>query len=280
VTTSRWRRRRGSRTEPSREAGARADDAGSDEDERRILAALARLRDRTAREVMTPRVDLVALRFPFGLKEVAEAVSESGHSRFPVYEDDLDHLVGVLFVKDVFRSGWVLSPSATQEYPLSRLRKPMLVPESRGVAGLLQEMRQRRIAFAVVVDEYGGVEGVLTVKDLVSELVGDLPDEFDRHEPDEDITRIDSRRWLVGGACPVDRVSAELGVEVPEGEYVTLGGFLFDRFGHIPREGECLAYKGWELSVQQMDRRRVAKVVVTAPSGTIGPAGPPASDGK
>ena len=137
---------------------------------------------------MTPRVDVVALRIPFGLKDVAEAVSESGHSRFPVYEEDLDRLVGVLFVKDVFRSGWLTSSSTRQEDLLGRLRKPLLVPESRRVMGLLQEMRQGRIAFAVVVDEYGGVAGVLTVKDLMSELVGDLPDEFDRPEPDEDIT--------------------------------------------------------------------------------------------
>ena len=257
-----------------------ARDSGSEEHERRILEALAQLRDRTAREVMTPRVDVVALRVPFGLKDVARAVGESGHSRFPAYEEDLDQLAGVLFVKDLFRSGWLLNPSASPDDLLSRLRKPLVVPEGRRVMGLLQEMRQGRIAFAVVVDEYGGVAGVLTVKDLVSELVGDIPDEFDRHEPDEDVTRIDPRRWLVGGACPVDRVRAELGIELPEGEYVTLGGFLFDRFGHIPCEGESLTHDAWELSVQQMDRRRVAKVVVTAPSGTIGPAGPPASHGK
>jgi CBS domain containing-hemolysin-like protein len=232
---------------------------------------------------MTPRVDVVALSVPVTLDDVARAVRESGHSRFPVYEEDLDHLVGVLFVKDLLRSGWLPGgeTQSTQAAWLDvarRVRQPFLVPESRHVLDLLSEMRQRRKAFAVVVDEYGGVEGVLTVKDLVSEIVGDLLDEFDP-PADEAITRVDRRRWLVDGSCPVDQVGASLGLEIPAGEYVTLGGFLFDGFGHIPSEGEQLEVGGWELLVAEMDRRRVAKVVIRAPSGTIGEA-PPQENGK
>jgi putative hemolysin len=112
-----------------------------------------------------------------------------------------------------------------------------------------------------VVDEYGGVAGVLTVKDLLSALVGDLRDEFDRGgEPD--IIRVDRTRWLVDGSASIDDVSEQLGVDIPEGEYVTLGGFLFDAFGHIPEEGEKVRQGNWELRVAEMDRRRVAKVVV------------------
>ncbi|HEX2039375.1 MAG TPA: transporter associated domain-containing protein, partial [Acidimicrobiales bacterium] len=181
---------------------------------------------------MTPRVDVVALRAPVTADDVARAVKQSGHSRFPVYEDDLDSLLGVLYVKDLFRSGDV------------RLRKPFLVPEHRPVLDVLQEMRRGRNAFAVVIDEHGGVEGVLTVKDLVSELVGELPDEFDRDEED-DIVRVDAERWLVDGACPVDRLREEVGVAVPDGDYVTLGGFLFTRFGRIPAEGDEVAHEGW-----------------------------------
>lgn len=206
---------------------------------------------------MTPRVDVVALRAPVTPDDVARAVRESGHSRFPVYENDLDDLVGVLFVKDLFRSGGVV-----------RLREPYVVSEHRPVLDLLQEMRQRRAAFAVAVDEHGGVEGVLTVKDLVSELVGELPDEFDRPEDDE-IVRVDPARWLVDGACPIDRLREEVGAPVPDGEYVTLGGFLFQRFGRIPAEGDTVVHGDWEFRVTEMDRRRIAKVVLRAPSGTI-----------
>lgn len=225
------------------------------ESEQEIVAALLRLRTTTAREVMTPRVDVVALSVPVTPTAVAQAVKESGHSRFPVYQETLDQLVGVLFVKDLFRNGGTGS---------LRFRKPFLVPEGRLVLDLLQEMRQRRRAFAVVVDEYGGVEGVLTIKDLVSELVGELPDEFDRQE-EADVIRIDSHRWLVGGQVALDRVEQEVGLQLPAGEYVTVGGFLFDRFGRIPAENDVIEHHGWQFRVAEMDRRRIASVVLRAP---------------
>ena len=279
------------RKDPS---GQRADPQPPSEEEQEILASLAALRDRTAREVMTPRVDVVALDVPVTVGDVVRAVRESGHSRFPVYENDLDHLVGILFVKDLFRSGWwdsqqdadVLvvardpdTPPLLADAPIRKLRKPFLVPEGRQVLDVLSEMRKRRNAFAVVVDEYGGFEGVITIKDLVSELVGELPDEFDRDE-EAPIVRVDAGRWLVAGDCPVDDINEELEMDLPEGEYVTLGGFLFDRFGHIPTEGETVQHNGWELRVAEMDRRRVGKVVVRAPSGSIAAGGDPPADGK
>lgn len=234
-------------------------------EEERILNALTALRETSAREVMTPRVDVVALPLPVTPEDVAQAVRESGHSRFPVYSEDLDHLAGVLFVKDIFR----MNEAPTAESIARRLREPFLVPEGRRVLDLLARMRAERHAFGVVVDEYGGVEGVLTVKDLVSELVGDLRDEFDAVE-DEPISKVDAQRWLVDGACPVDDVSATLGIGIPEGDYVTLGGFLFDRFGRIPAEGDEVDVDGWQFRIAEMERRRVSKVVVRAPSTTIG----------
>ena len=254
------RRLRGRRAEPT---------PAPDDQEQAILAALAELRTTSVREVMTPRVDVVALALPVSLDDVARAVKESGHSRFPVYEQSLDELRGVLFVKDLFRLG--LDPPPSPEVISRRLRKPYLVPEGRLVPDVLREMRLKRAAFAVVVDEYGGVEGVLTIKDLVSELVGELHDEFDR-EPEEDIVRVDATRWLVDGASPVDRVSEEIGIVIPEGDYVTLGGFLFATFGRIPEEGDELGIDGWIYRIEEMDRRRIAKVVVRAPSGNLTPS--------
>jgi len=253
-----WRRRAKDPSEP----------AGSAE-EQRIMASLVKLRETTAREVMTPRVDVIALALPISSEDVARAVKESGHSRFPVYEENLDHLVGVLFVKDMFRMSATEPPTA--ESIARRLRPPFLVPEGRRVLDLLARMRTERHAFAVIVDEYGGVEGVLTIKDLVSELVGDLRDEFDA-VPDAPISRVDSARWLVEGACPVDDVGAEVGVDIPEGDYVTLGGFLFDRFGRIPSEGEEVDLDGWTFRIEEMERRRIAKVIIRAPSRAAGPA--------
>jgi CBS domain containing-hemolysin-like protein len=247
-------------------------EAGQDQ-ERLILAALHDLRDTTVREVMTPRVDVVGLPIPVHAADVARAVRQTGHSSFPVYDDDLDHLIGILFVNDLFRSGWELDarngngagePDKPTPLDISRrLRQPYPVPESRFVLDVLADMRRDRRAFAVVVDEYGGVAGVLTVKDLLSALVGDLRDEFDPGGEPE-IIRVDRTRWLVDGGASIDDVREQLGVDIPEGEYVTLGGFLFDAFGHIPEEGERLQRDDWELRVAEMDKRRVAKVVVQA----------------
>lgn len=262
------RRRRGA------EDGAAAADP-ADDIEQEIVEALGRLRTTAAREVMTPRVDVVSLGMPVTADDVALAVKESGHSRFPVYEEDLDHLAGVLFVKDLFRMG----ETGTTEAIHKRLRKPFLVPESRRVLELLQEMRQRRIAFAVVVDEYGGVEGVLTIKDLVSELVGDLRDEFDR-EGDAEVIRIDAERWLLDAQLGVDDARDELGADLPAGGYVTLGGFLYAGFGRIPDEGDVLEHDGWEFRVQEMDRRRIAKVIAKAPSEALRPSSTIDATGK
>ena len=238
-----------------------------DGEEERIRSALAKLGEVTAKEVMTPRVDVVALELPITLDDVARAVRESGHSHFPVYEGDLDRLAGMLFVKDLFRMGdW--PNGITPDSVARRLRPPFLVPESRSVLELLAQMRQRRHAFAVVVDEYGGVEGVVTIKDLVSELVGDLRDEFDK--PDEAmVTPIDPTRWLVDGTAPVEDVSEALGIDLPDGDYVTLGGLLFERFGRIPDEGDIYEWQGWEFRIAEMDRRRISKVVVRAPAATM-----------
>jgi CBS domain containing-hemolysin-like protein len=235
----------------------------SDEQERHILAALADLRDTTVSEVMTPRVDVVGLPIPVHSEDVARAVRESGHSCFPVYDDDIDNLVGVLYVNDLFRAGSsVERPSAIDIS--RRLRQPYLVPESRRVLDVLAEMRRVRRTFAVVVDEYGGVAGVMTVKDLLAALVGDLYDEFDPGGEPE-VVRVDRNRWLVDGGASIDDVRSQMGLDLPEGKYVTLGGYIFDALGHIPVEGERLNYEGWELRIVEMDKRRVAKVVVVQP---------------
>lgn len=265
----------------TRRQGSPAEGSRSDasDQERLILAGLTSLRDRTAREVMTPRVDTVSLRAPFHYQDVARAFRRSGHSHFPVYEGDGDHLLGVLFIKDLFHIDLLplRQEGAPDEPPrlygidldlTRRVREPFAVPESRNALELLAEMRKLRRGFAVVVDEYGAVSGVITINDLVSELVGDIHDEYDQASTPS-VRRIDQTRFLVDGACDIDEVREAIGAPLPDGEYVTLGGFLFDRFGRIPEEGDELEWRGWSFRVDKMERRRIAKVVARAPSATM-----------
>jgi magnesium and cobalt transporter len=251
--------------------------AAAREQERIILEALADLRDMDVREVMTPRVDVTYLTIPVHAEDVGRAVRTTGHSCFPVVHDDLDDLIGILFVNDIFRTGSrapgrgdVGGPSsgerdATDPSPLEisrKIRPAHLVPETLGVLEALADMRRQRRQVAVVVDEYGGVAGLLTVKDLLEPLVGELHDEFDEEEESE-MVRVDNSRWLLDGQTNVDDVRERLGIEIPDGEYVTLGGLLFERFGHIPNEGEAVRVGDWDLKVVEMDKRRVAQVVAT-----------------
>jgi putative hemolysin len=236
-----------------------------------ITRGLQTLRDATARDVMTPRVDVIALPAPVSLTDVIGAVRRSGRSHFPVYEGDLDRLLGVLFVKDILTISLTDATKVATADLTERLREPYVVPESRNALEILSEMRRGRRGFAVVVDEHGGFAGVLTVNDLVSELVGDLHDEYDR-PTSPSIVRIDRQRYLVDGSCAIVELRDQLGIEIPDGEYVTLGGFLLDRLGHIPEERETLEALGWMFRITKMDRRRIAKVVLEAPSATISPS--------
>ena len=163
---------------------------------------------------------------------------------------------------------------ATDPSPLEisrKVRQPYLLPESLGVLEALADMRKHRRAVAVVVDEYGGVAGLLTVKDLLEPLVGDLHDEFDEVE-EPHIVRVDNTRWLIDGQTNVDDVRDRIGIDIPDGEYVTLGGLLFERFGHIPSEGESVRVGDWDMRVVEMDKRRVAQVVATFAGGEPAPA--------
>jgi magnesium and cobalt transporter len=259
--------------------------ASATEQERIILEALADLRDMDVREVMTPRVDVTYLTIPVHAEDVARAVRTTGHSCFPVVHDDLDDLIGILFVNDIFRTGGrgTVSVDAratsgerdtTDPSPLEisrKVRPATLVPETLGVLEALADMRRQRRQVAVVVDEYGGVAGLLTVKDLLEPLVGELHDEFDEEEESE-MVRVDNTRWLLDGQTNVDDVRERLGIEIPDGEYVTLGGLLFERFGHIPNEGEAVRVGDWDLKVVEMDKRRVAQVVATYAGDAVPPS--------
>jgi putative hemolysin len=224
--------------------------------EREIIDALFSLADRAIREVMTPRVDMVSLTAPLSQHAVQEAVTATGHSRFPVVADTHDEILGILAVKDLLR----LPPGASPTDIARLLRPPTYIPESRPVLAVLQEMRRSRFGFGVVVDEHGGVEGIATTKDVISELVGSLQDEYDPTVPS--IIPAGPQRWVVDGRTDVDELEHEIDRDLPRGDYSTVAGLFMDEAGRIPEEGDRIDVEGVTLTVLLMDRRRIARMRV------------------
>jgi CBS domain containing-hemolysin-like protein len=231
------------------------------------------------RDVMTPRVDVAYLTFPVTPEAIAEAVRDTGHSCFPVVSGDLDDVLGVLFVNDLFRSSTTKRAIGvslpTAEEITRKIRRPLMLPETFDLLESLGEMRSQRRTFALVLDEHGGVAGVVSIRDILEQLVGDLNDEFDEDE-EPTIVRIRQHRWLVDGQTHVDRVEEELGVVIPEGEYVTIAGFVLDLAGEIPDAGTTYTYGEWTFRVQSVEKRRINEVVIehhppiiAEPSGAI-----------
>lgn len=222
--------------------------------EREIIDALFRVADRPVREIMTPRVDIAALTLPISMDDIRYAVTTTGHSRYLVGQGDLDHLTGVLYVKDLLR----VNPEADSEAIARVVRPAYFVPESATVLGVLQDFRLRRRAFGVVLDEHGGVEGIVTMKDLVSELVGELQDEYDPGAPS--IVQIGQAQWLADGRLPLEEAVSATGREITAGPYATLAGFYLSVAGHIPDEGDSLEADELRLTVLQMDRYRIDRL--------------------
>ncbi|MBT8208715.1 MAG: HlyC/CorC family transporter [Acidimicrobiia bacterium] len=229
--------------------------------EREILHALFGLADHTVRDVMTPRVDIHTLAQPVSVEDVRAAVNATGHSRFPVIADDLDQLVGVLYVKDLFRA-------STDADITSMTRTPFFFPETTTVLAAMNELRRRRLGFGFVLDEHGGVEGIVTMKDLMSELVGELQDEYDPTAPT--VVRIGRLQWLADGRLPVEELSQHTGITLPTGPYSTVGGLYLALAGAIPEEGDQVTVDGGaRLVVLRMDRNRIDRVRVETPENQV-----------
>jgi putative hemolysin len=224
--------------------------------EREIIHSLFELAELSVRDVMTPRVDIYSLESPVVLDDVRRAVRDTSHSRFPVIKDDMDHVIGVLHVKDLLAMPG--EPSTSDIHRV--LREPVYVPESKSVLDLLLEMRSQRLAFVVVTDEHGGVEGIVTLTDLLSELVGELQDEYD--DEATPVLAIAQDEWLIDGRVPVEDLVEVIGADLPEGEYTTVGGLILDLGGRIPDVGDVVAVGAVSLEVVSMERNRVEQVRV------------------
>jgi CBS domain containing-hemolysin-like protein len=230
-----------------------------------LLRRTIRFGDKRAAEAMTPRVDVAGLRADATIAELIAAVRETGRSRFPVYEETLDLITGVVSVIDALRVSPEYRPTTTVA---AVAREPIYVPESLDLDGVLRALRRGGGDMAIVVDEYGGTDGVVTAEDLVEELVGDILDEHDV-PPELMATELTApngeRAFLVDGFLREDELAEQTGFRLPEGPYETLAGFLMARLGRIPVAGETVSEHGWEFTVVEVDRRRIEQVRVVRP---------------
>lgn len=220
----------------------------------RLLTGAIVFGDLDAAETMVPRPDVVAVESGASVGEIEELMKRTGHSRIPVYRGDLDETIGFVHVKDLMG---VADGDHDRPIDLSLVREPLFVPESAHIRSVLDEMRRTRIHFAMVVDEHGSVAGIVTMEDIAEELVGEIRDEHDRRERRPVMTR-DGR--VLAPALIRPSQLTEFGIDLPEGEYETLGGLIMDRLGRLPRPGDVVEEEGWKLRVTSTDGRRVSEV--------------------
>ena len=232
--------------------GGSLSDAQSD-----VLRRAVELGDRRVVEVMIPRPDVVSLPAEATLADLRDAARRTGHSRFPVVGVDEDDIVGTVHVKDLIS----VDEAKRDTIQVGDIARPLVtVPESESLRNLLTDLRRRRRTYAVVVDEHGGTAGIVTLEDVLEELVGDIEDEFDRHG--SSVRRLGPNRFLVRGTLRADRVEELLQEELPEGEYETFAGFVLDQLGHIPKLGEAFTFGRLEIRVHAMQNMRITDLLV------------------
>jgi CBS domain containing-hemolysin-like protein len=245
--------------ETSTEEGTLGGGAGA------LLTRSIRFGSKTAEEALIPRVAVRALPVDATVTELVHLSVETGHSRFPLYGTDLDDVRGVVHV----RQAHTVPRAERSTTAVGELMSPVLaVPESRELDDVLVDFREARTHLAVVVDEYGGTAGILTLEDVLEEIVGEIDDE---HDPLPDLTRVRRRgEFVLPGSHHLDEVADLTGLELPEGEYETVAGFVLDRLGHIPTVGEAVVQGEWRIEVAAMDRRRIAEVrLLPRPTGEV-----------
>ena len=226
-------------------------------EEREMIHKVFELEDTLVRSVMVPRTDMVCLDVEMPTAEILPALREHLHSRVPVYEGSIDVIVGVLYAKDLLKYMEGLPPDFDLR---AHLHPPYFVPESKRADALLQEFQAKRLQMAIVVDEYGGTAGLVTLEDLLEELVGEIADEYD--EPERLIQRVDATTYRVAGKLPIEQLNAATGLKIANEGYDTVGGWVLDLFGRVPRRAERTETAELQLTVEKVERTRIVEVLV------------------
>ena len=236
--------------------------------EKELIHSIFEFGDTVVREVMVPRPDMVAAPVSAVLQEVLDLIVRHGYSRIPIFRETVDDIVGVAYAKDLLRH---LHAGKANAELTNIIREPYFVPESKKVSDLLREMQQRRVHIAIVLDEYGSTAGLVTIEDLLEEIVGEIADEYDREEPE--IEPAGENRYRVNGRASIDDVNELLEVELPQDEWDTVAGLMYGLLGSVPTQGETVRYGDLEFMAEKVQGRRIATVLITRL-----PAEPPAAE--
>jgi len=257
-----WRKKNGEDTHGEKNQQGSAVSADRDqedilnEEKRDMIRGIEELAETSVKEVMIPRIDVDFLSIATPEDELLEKIAESGHSRFPVYADSIDNVIGVLYVKDL-----ITAFAKKEAVDLGKIiRKAFFVPESKRIDSLLREFKRRHVHIAVAIDEYGGISGIVCMEDIIEEIVGDIQDEFDNEC--EDILQLNENMWLCDARVNLDDLNETIESNFPNEEFDTLGGFVFDLLGKIPVKYEKASWNNYDFIVQDMDGHRVNQIKI------------------
>ena len=226
------------------------------EEKKDMIQGVEDLSITSVKEVMVPRIDVDFISSDTPKEELVTKIIASGHSRFPVYTDSIDNVVGVLYVKDLLKTFAENQPVDL----LKIIRKPYFVPESKRIDSLLREFKRHHLHIAMAIDEYGGISGIVTMEDIIEEIVGDIQDEFDKER--EDIITINENVWLCDARVDLDDLNETIGAQFPNEDFDSLGGFVFDLFGKVPVKYEKSSWNNYDFIVQDMEGHRINVIKV------------------
>lgn len=246
-------------------ADVAADEREIEREERKLIHSIFEFGDRVVREVMLPRPDMVAIEADATIEQGIRRAIDGGFSRIPAFENDTDHIVGLVYLKDLVRHYQQDEGGAPVRLAL---REATFVPEQKRVAELLREMQRQQFHMAIVVDEHGGTAGLVTMEDLLEEIVGEIADEYDVDEPR--VEHLPGGALRVPGRTAIDDVNEELGIELPDDEWDTVGGLVFNLLGKVPDEGETVRFQGFEFQAERVQGQRIVSVQIRpAPRGDL-----------
>lgn len=237
-------------------------DAGEEEgvlnlDEHEMIHGILTLKGRMVREIMVPRTDVVCVSTQVTIDEVIRRIIEEGHSRIPMFEGDLDHIVGIIYAKDLLQ---LWGNEEGQAISKEIAREPYFIPETKSLESLLRDFKKRRVHIAIVVDEYGGTSGLITIEDLIEEVFGEIEDEYDTEE--QKLVPLKDGWVLVDARLEIEELEEYLNIQAPRNNFESVGGFIFHLIGRVPKKGETITYPGLEIKIESADERKIEKVKI------------------